>query len=486
MHVYSLWWKLLAGKYKAPGQAKTKTKTRKKAGLARTTDPPSIPSAGDHGPRKTPARATPPPAEDVNVIGSLLRAMGPRRLRAMTSRSRVGGSKYKVNNQNLEKFEVILAKIPEGEKVSKRVSSVTSLPERHEDLTRLTGSPGDRTERPAPDISPSLTMGSSVTAEYELFCKEFHSEAKHLLPDEQQPQVCSNPMRQLLQSASEAATKGLQLQRVSAAAGACPSGGVSSAVKPESMLSQTNEPPGISKVPGFVASVLSSSTATSAALTSKAPQPPPPPPLSPKKAAQSRRWSETPIGTPVFMAKKFAEKMRNCKDPLPAGGGGGGGGSRKGSTSLPQDPKHAAATSSSKPGPSRRQSIKSSSKHTSSKSLPSLSSGSVDSVQDELEERSQNHQAIRDRSGSAPRTNSTNEQVSAKVPPVQQRYSSRAEDAGAEETQLFRKNLTPTGTPEASEETGSKRLKSETSATSTSKSGKSKDGKSGSTRRKKR
>lgn len=178
--------------------------------------------------------------------------------------------------------------------------------------------------------------------------------------------------------------------------------------------------------------------------------------------------------------------MRNSKDPLPAGGGGGGGGSRKGSTSLPQDPKHAAATSSSKPGPSRRQSIKSTSKHTSSKSLPSLSSGSVDSVQDELEERSRNHQAIRDRSGSAPRTNSTNEQVSAKVLPVQQRNSSRAEDAGAEETQLFRKNLTPTGTPEASEETGSKRLKSETSTTSTSKSGKSKDGKSGSTRRKKR
>lgn len=239
MHAYYLWWKLLAGKYKAPGQAKTKTKTRKKAGLTRTTDPPSIPSAGDHGPRKTPTRAAPPPAEDVNVIGSLLRAMGPRRLRAMTSRSRVGGSKYKVNNQNLEKFEVILAKIPEGEKVSKRVSSVTSLPERHEDLTRLTGSPGDRTERPAPDISPSLTMGSSVTAEYELFCKEFHSEAKHLLPDEQQPQVCSNPMRQLLQSASEAATKGMQLQRVSAAAGACPSGGGSSVVKPESMLSET-------------------------------------------------------------------------------------------------------------------------------------------------------------------------------------------------------------------------------------------------------
>lgn len=114
MHAYYLWWKLLAGKYKAPGQAKTKTKTRKKAGLTRTTDPPSIPSAGDHGPRKTPTRAAPPPAEDVNVIGSLLRAMGPRRLRAMTSRSRVGGSKYKVNNQNLEKFEVILAKIPEG------------------------------------------------------------------------------------------------------------------------------------------------------------------------------------------------------------------------------------------------------------------------------------------------------------------------------------------------------------------------------------
>lgn len=238
MHAYSLWWKLIAGKHRAPSQGKTKMKTKKKAGLPRTTDPPPISSAEDHGPRKTPTRAAAPPAEDVNVIGSLLRAMGPRRLRAMTSRSRVGGSKYKVNNQNLEKFEVILAKIPEGEKVTKRVSSATSLPERHEDFTRLT-SPGDRIERPAPDISPSLTMGSSVTAEYELFCKEFHSEAKHLLPDEQQPQVCSNPMRQLLQSASEAATKGLQLQRVTAAGGACLSGGGSGAVKPESMLSKT-------------------------------------------------------------------------------------------------------------------------------------------------------------------------------------------------------------------------------------------------------
>lgn len=114
MHAYSLWWKLIAGKHRAPSQGKTKMKTKKKAGLPRTTDPPPISSAEDHGPRKTPTRAAEPPAEDVNVIGSLLRAMGPRRLRAMTSRSRVGGSKYKVNNQNLEKFEVILAKIPEG------------------------------------------------------------------------------------------------------------------------------------------------------------------------------------------------------------------------------------------------------------------------------------------------------------------------------------------------------------------------------------
>lgn len=237
MHAYTLWWKLLAGKHRAPSQAKTKTK--KKTGLARTTDLPAIPNAGDHGPRKTATRAAAPSSEDVSVFGSLLGAMGPRRLRAMTSRSRVGGSKYKVNNQNLEKFEVILAKIPEGEKVAKPVSSVTSLPERHEDITRLTTNPSDRIERPVPDISPSLTMGSSVTAEYELFCKEFHSEAKHFLPDEQQPNVCSNPMRQLLQSASEAATKGLQLQRVSAAAGASLPGGGSSAVKPESMLSET-------------------------------------------------------------------------------------------------------------------------------------------------------------------------------------------------------------------------------------------------------
>lgn len=243
MHADSLWWRLLLGKHRAPSQAKTKTK-KKKAGLAdrvRTTDP-SIPTAGDHGPRKspTPAVAAKPSAEDVNVIGDLLRDMGPRRLRTMTSRSRVGGSKYKVNNQNLEKFEVILAKIPEGEKVTKPVSSATSLPERYEDITRLTTGISDRIERPVPDISPSLTMGSSVTAEYELFCKEFHSEAKHLLPDEQQPKVCSNPMRQLLQSASEAAAKGLQLQRVTAAAGASlPAGGGSSDVQPESGLCET-------------------------------------------------------------------------------------------------------------------------------------------------------------------------------------------------------------------------------------------------------
>lgn len=236
MHAHSLWWKLLAGKHRASSQAKTKT--RKKAGPVRATDPPSIQSAEDHGPRKTPTRAVAaPPAEDVNGFGSLLGAMGPRRLRAMTSRSRVGGSKYKVNNQNLEKFEVILAKIPEGEKVAKPVLSVTSLPERHEDITRLTATTvAERVERVVPDIGPSLTMGSSVTAEYELFCKEFHSEAKHLLPDEHQQNVCSNPMRQLLQSASEAAAKGLQLQRVTAAAGVSLPVSDGSAVKPESML----------------------------------------------------------------------------------------------------------------------------------------------------------------------------------------------------------------------------------------------------------
>lgn len=135
----------------------------------------------------------------------------------MTSRSRVCG-KYKVNNQNLEKFDQILAKIPEGEKTKATLSSA-SLPERREDVCR---SPVQTPERFGPDISPSATMGSSVTAEYELFCKAFHSEAKQLLPEEEQEKVAVNPMRQLLQQASEAAARGLQLQRVTTAAGTPP------------------------------------------------------------------------------------------------------------------------------------------------------------------------------------------------------------------------------------------------------------------------
>lgn len=140
-------------------------------------------------------------------------------LKTMTSRSRVCGNKYKVNNQNLEKFEQILSKIPEGEK-AKPALSTTSLPERREELCRTPVQ--QPPERPGPDISPSTTMGSSVTAEYELFCKAFHSEAKQLLPEEEQEKVPVNPMRQLLQQASEAAARGLQLQRVTSAAGTPP------------------------------------------------------------------------------------------------------------------------------------------------------------------------------------------------------------------------------------------------------------------------
>lgn len=152
----------------------------------------------------------------------------------MTSRSRVCGNKYKVNNQNLEKFDQILSKIPEGEK-TKPATSSASLPEKREDVCRTPVQPQERLEerlgeslgerlgeRLGPDISPSATMGSSVTAEYELFCKEFHSEAKQLLTDEEQEKTPVNPMRQLLQQASEAAAKGLQLQRVTTAAGTPP------------------------------------------------------------------------------------------------------------------------------------------------------------------------------------------------------------------------------------------------------------------------
>ncbi|KAL1417594.1 hypothetical protein MTO96_006148 [Rhipicephalus appendiculatus] len=174
----------------------------------RRVAPPVVPlapvSAGAHG------------AGGDGFVGGFL---GVPRLKIMTSRSRVCGNKYKVNNQNLEKFDQILAKIPEAEK-TKATLSTASLPEKREDVCR---SPVQPPERLGPDISPSATMGSSVTAEYELFCKAFHSEAKQLLPDEEQEKVSVNPMRQLLQQASEAAARGLQLQRVTTAAGTPPS-----------------------------------------------------------------------------------------------------------------------------------------------------------------------------------------------------------------------------------------------------------------------
>ncbi|XP_037522628.1 uncharacterized protein LOC119399840 [Rhipicephalus sanguineus] len=216
MHAFSLWWKVLAGSRRS--QAKTKTRSKTKTSQAKPEDSSATAPQGRHGPRRGPVSADAHGAGGDGFVGSVLGTVGVRRLKIMTSRSRVCGNKYKVNNQNLEKFDQILAKIPEGEK-TKATLSTASLPERREDVCR---SPVQSPERFGPDISPSATMGSSVTAEYELFCKAFHSEAKQLLPEEEQEKVAVNPMRQLLQQASEAAARGLQLQRVTTAAGTPP------------------------------------------------------------------------------------------------------------------------------------------------------------------------------------------------------------------------------------------------------------------------
>lgn len=221
MHAFSLWSKLLAGRHRSQAKAKPGSKTGSKTKTSqaeRKKFPTKVPETG-HGPRRASVSADSHGAGGDGFVRSVLGAIGVRMLKTMTSRSRVCGNKYKVNNQNLEKFEQILSKIPEGEK-AKPALSTTSLPERREELCRTPVQ--QPPERPGPDISPSTTMGSSVTAEYELFCKAFHSEAKQLLPEEEQEKVPVNPMRQLLQQASEAAARGLQLQRVTSAAGTPP------------------------------------------------------------------------------------------------------------------------------------------------------------------------------------------------------------------------------------------------------------------------
>lgn len=216
MHVFSLWGKLLASRDRSQAKAKPGCKT--KTSQAEGKKFPEVPETG-HGPRRASVSADSHGAGGDGFVRSVLGAIGVRMLKTMTSRSRVCGNKYKVNNQNLEKFEQILSKIPEGEK-AKPALSTTSLPERREELCRTPVQPPP--ERLGPDISPSTTMGSSVTAEYELFCKAFHSEAKQLLPEEEQEKVPVNPMRQLLQQASEVASRALQLQRVTSAAGTPP------------------------------------------------------------------------------------------------------------------------------------------------------------------------------------------------------------------------------------------------------------------------
>ncbi|XP_077490778.1 uncharacterized protein LOC144101468 [Amblyomma americanum] len=478
MHAYSLWWKLLGGNNRKDpsSQAKAKTKTRhgkktkpkKQADCGRRTTaapPSSAPGTGgqEHGPRDLPDAAVLDAGGD-GVVRTLLKAVSIRRLKAMTSRSRVcGNPKYKVNNQNLEKFEQLLSKIPEvlfsdesyvtrytvwraveqggdslnnkccfivviscclslrpllsrhrsklGEKL-KGTASLTSLPERHEEakctpLPAPTPGTPPLPERPVPDISPSTTMGSSVTAEYELFCKAFHSEAKELLPEEQQQKVCGNPMRQMLQSASEAASKGLQLQRVTSAFGAADSPRdtrtidetyAPTAMAPGVLPSRTfiGRSPGAQTlqmslyckpstalssffatpsnfdeeaiVPDMVAALAGAQSAPDSVTELSAPMPPQPErvpsreelvqelrqdqphqqqqdqqdnqqPQDQEKPGsrhsrpqrQSRRWSENPVGAPVFMAKKFAEKQSKPTEPT---GAATSGPRRKSSASL--------------------------------------------------------------------------------------------------------------------------------------------------------
>ncbi|XP_075558266.1 uncharacterized protein LOC142590224 [Dermacentor variabilis] len=353
MHAYSLWWKLLAASHRAPSQAKAKTRSKTKTRRDKREGSSAATPQEGHGPRKAPVPSDAPGASGDGVIGTVLGAVGVRRRKVMTSRSRVGG-KYKVNNQNLEKFEQILSKIPEGEKTKATLSSA-SLPERRDDACRTPVQ--QPVERPGPDISPSATMGSSVTAEYELFCKAFHSEAKQLLPDEEQKKPSMNPMRQLLQQASEAAAKGLQLQRVTTAAGSPPGfipGGLGRRA-PETE-SQSGRGP-----PAFVASMAASAASTPAppapieappggqntdsvtllvelaglqeqpdgqngedsGEVQQQPEPEPlqkpqhsrePRPQRQQRQKHSRRWSENPVGAPIFMARKFAEKLRRSME----------------------------------------------------------------------------------------------------------------------------------------------------------------------------
>ncbi|XP_075725253.1 uncharacterized protein LOC119179732 [Rhipicephalus microplus] len=360
MHAFSLWRKVLAGSRRSQAKAKTHSKTKTSQAKPPKDSSTTAPQ-GRHGPRRVSADAR--GASGDGFVGGFL---GVRRLKIMTSRSRVCGNKYKVNNQNLDKFDQILSKIPEGEK-TKPATSSASLPEKREDVCRTPVQPQERLEerlgeslgerlgeRLGPDISPSATMGSSVTAEYELFCKEFHSEAKQLLTDEEPEKTPVNPMRQLLQQASEAAAKGLTLQRVTTAAGTPPS---ASHIGTRTLDTERHS---AMRPPGFVASMAASETNSVCPptplpdgaegeydpelvdqlvvalqgeenheksemetmqqdnqLDTKEQQPQAPQedhPQQSQKPRSSRRWSENPVNTPIFMAKKFAEKLLRTKD----------------------------------------------------------------------------------------------------------------------------------------------------------------------------
>ncbi|XP_070379809.1 apoptotic chromatin condensation inducer in the nucleus-like [Dermacentor albipictus] len=403
MHASSLWWKLLAGRRRAPSQAKAKTRSKTKTRRAKREDSSEVAPQEGHGPRKCPVPSDARGESGDGVIATVPGPVGVQRLKTMTSRSRVGG-KFKVNNQNLEKFDQILSKIPEGEKTKVAVSSA-SLPERRDDACRTPVQ--QPVERAGPDISPSATMGSSVTAEYELFCKAFHSEAKQLLPDEEQEKPSMNPMRKLLQQASEAAAKGMQLQRVTTAAGSLPdlisSGPARRAPETES---QSGRGP-----PGFVASMAASPSGTFAPPTPidappggqemdsvrllaelvgpreqpdgqnrddepATPQPKPeqqqkpqhsrePDPPRHQRQKHSRRWSENPVGTPIFMARKFAEKLRRSMD--------------LGSPATPEEavPSTSASHGGHAPAPRRKSSASSQShahKQTASRKMSAASS----------------------------------------------------------------------------------------------------------------
>ncbi|KAG0418431.1 hypothetical protein HPB47_004859 [Ixodes persulcatus] len=239
----------------------------------------------------------------------------------MTSRSRVqSNSKHKVTSQNLGKFEQYLAKIPEpsgvrppaheappstptsssttsgdrsvspqGPETPVRASAPSTTPANDEAAVKMA-------ERQPPDISPSMTMGNAVTAEYEQFCKAFHSEITEVLTKDH---LHGNPIRQLFQSASAEAH-----QRPEDPTSSTIESGEDSHAIPLVSGQVSVPPPMPPKVSTPTATTPRVTTNTVArvvaARTAAAPKAKPP--------RVPRRWSESPLGAPVFLGKKFVKK----------------------------------------------------------------------------------------------------------------------------------------------------------------------------------